>query len=74
MLLLKVTPENETWIGLVNFIAGIYMLWYVYKALKVVYQRTTFRTITKFIGIYISYMVVFVFCFCLVLIISVLLL
>jgi hypothetical protein len=74
MLLLKVTPENETWMGIINFAGGIYILWYTYKALKVVYQRSTFRTITKFIGMYISYMVVFVFCFTLVLIISALLL
>ena len=74
MLLLKITPQNETWIGIVNLIGGIYMMWYAYKALKVVYQRSTFRTIIKFIGIYISDMVVFIFCFSLVLLVSALLL
>lgn len=74
MLLLKLSPATGPWTDIINFVAGIYLLWYVYKALKLVYQRSVFRTITKIVGMYISYMVVFVFCFTLVLLVSALLL
>ena len=35
------------WIG---FAAGLIVIWYIYKSLRVVYQRSGFRTITKMIG------------------------
>lgn len=54
----------------IDFIAAGFIAWYIYKSLKVVYHRSTFRTITKMIGIGLSYYVVFVFCMCLVLFVT----
>ena len=48
--------------GWINFFATIVVTWYIYKSLKVVYQRSTFRTITKLIGASFMYMVAFMFC------------
>jgi len=74
MVLLKLSPATGPITDIITFVAGVYILWYVYKALKIVYQRSVFRTITKFMGMYISYMITLVFCFTLVLVISALLL
>ncbi|WP_183574789.1 DUF3667 domain-containing protein [Mucilaginibacter sp. X5P1] len=48
--------------GWINFFATIIVTWYIYKSLKVVYQRSTWRTITKLIGASFMYMVAFMFC------------
>ena len=74
MLLLGLLPANGEIRGWLSLVAMLYIIWYIYKSLRVVYKRNTFRTITKLIGIYISYMVAFVFCFTLVLFISAMLL
>jgi hypothetical protein len=46
----------------VNIIAFILIVWYVYRSLRVVYNRSPGRTITKMIGITVSYMVALIFC------------
>ncbi|WP_448700205.1 DUF3667 domain-containing protein [Mucilaginibacter sp. AW1-3] len=46
-------------IGLLSFIT---VLWYIYRSLRTIYQRTRFRTITKMIGISIAYWVSFILC------------
>jgi len=74
MLLLGILPANDEIRGWLSLAAMLYIIWYLYKSLRVVYKRNIFRTITKLIGLYISYMVAFVFCFTLVLLISALLL
>lgn len=61
MLLQLVIPENNIvqWL----FLAGtLYIIWYFYRSLRVVYHRSKFRTITKMLGIGLSYFVVFVLC------------
>jgi hypothetical protein len=48
--------------GLLGFFAFLYITWYVYKSLRVVYQRGWFRTITKMIGMSIMYFFAFALC------------
>jgi hypothetical protein len=62
MLVQLVIPDSlhalSLWVG---FAAALVIIWYIYKSLKVVYQRSGFRTITKMIGMAIVYTVVFAF-------------
>jgi hypothetical protein len=63
MLLQLLIPV--TWIavlGMIKFTAAVIIAWYMYQSLKVVYQRTRLRTITKIIGISVSYFIVFAIC------------
>lgn len=46
-------------IGLLSFFV---VVWYIYRSLRVIYQRTGFRTITKMIGISLSYWASFMVC------------
>jgi len=59
MLLELAAPTNWDFI---NLIAIILIAWYAYRSLRVVYNRTPFRTVTKIIGMYISYSVALVIC------------
>ena len=57
MLLKMATPD--TWLGVDKFINWACVLgiwWYFYRSLRVVYKRSTLRTITKSIGLFFSYM------------------
>ena len=54
----------------VNFVCGIYILWYVYQSLRAVYQRSGFRTITKMAGIFIFYLAAGLACILMVLAIT----
>ena len=51
-------PVSEI-IGLLSFFT---VIWYVYRSLRTIYKRTRFRTITKMIGISLSYWASFMFC------------
>jgi len=48
------------WIGLFKL---IYVVWYFYRSLRVIYQRSGWRTVSKMIGISLMYLVFFVVCF-----------
>jgi hypothetical protein len=70
MLLQMIFPENwglDSWL---SFIASIYIIWYIYRSLRVMYHRTKFRTITKMTGMYFTYLLAFAFCILLVFIIT----
>jgi hypothetical protein len=54
----------------INFAVGIVIMLYVYKALKAVYHRSRFRTITKMLGSYIAYSVVFGLCLLILFVVS----
>jgi len=43
----------------INLLATLYVMWYIYRSLRVVYHRSKFRTITKIIGM--SFMYFFAF-------------
>ncbi|MDO3644980.1 DUF3667 domain-containing protein [Mucilaginibacter sp. L3T2-6] len=70
MLLNLILPESKTIADCIGLAATLYIIWYIYRSLKVVYHRSVFRTITKFIGIYVSYMVVFIACMMIVLFVT----
>lgn len=66
MLLQTVIPESViTILHWINAIATFYILWYIYRSLRVVYHRSRFRTITKMIGMSVMYFIAFSFCICL---------
>ena len=62
-----IPARSKTIVEWIDVIGMLYILWYVYKSLRAVYQRSWFRTITKMVGMYIVYLAVFVFCICVVL-------
>ena len=56
-------PSN--WIIVTSWItalATLYIIWYIYRSLRVVYHRTRFRTITKMLGMGIMYFTAFSLC------------
>ncbi|MDB5134348.1 MAG: hypothetical protein JWP37_951 [Mucilaginibacter sp.] len=65
MLLQIIIPESWGINGWLKAIATFYIIWYVYRSLRVVYQRSRFRTITKIMGMSFMYFFAFTFCLCL---------
>jgi len=64
MILKFIIPDSWVTVnGWLNFGATIAILWYIYKSLRSVYHRNRWRTITKMIGISLTYSVVFFICF-----------
>jgi hypothetical protein len=58
MLIEMVIPDNwhiTTWL---TFLAILYTIWYVFRSLREVYHRNRLRTVTKLIGMSISYSIV----------------
>jgi len=49
-------------IVIMDVAALFFILWYMYRSLRVVYGRSRLRTITKMIGISVSYFLVFAIC------------
>ncbi|MDB4922418.1 DUF3667 domain-containing protein [Mucilaginibacter sp.] len=70
MLLQLIAPSVEWWQGLIGGFAFFYIVWYIYRSLRVVYKRNIFRTITKLIGMYFMYVIVLMLCFCVVLVVT----
>jgi len=66
ILIQLILPVNHSIIEWMLLIGTLYMIWYFYRSLRVVYHRSKFRTITKMLGIGVSYFVVFMVCFVLV--------
>lgn len=62
IMLINMLPNTMHIHGWANFAAVLGITLYIYKALKVVYQRSRFRTISKMIGISFVYLFVFSFC------------
>jgi len=67
MLLHMVIPIPKAINDIIDLGAYIYVIWYIYKSLRVVYHRSRFRTITKMIGM--SFMYFFACSLCLSLIV-----
>ncbi|HEY2580566.1 MAG TPA: DUF3667 domain-containing protein [Mucilaginibacter sp.] len=71
MLTETLFPASWLWVaGLINFAATIYVIWYIYRSLRVVYHRNRFRTITKMLGMGIMYFVAFFFSIMIVLVVT----
>jgi hypothetical protein len=66
MLLQIVIPTGWNLNFWLLFVATAGIIWYIYKSLRVFYQRTRFRTITKLMGAAFMYFFVFVFCLAIV--------
>ncbi len=45
-----------------TLLATLYIIWYIFRSLRVVYHRSRFRTITKMIGMSFMYFIAFSFC------------
>jgi hypothetical protein len=54
----------------IDTITALFIIWYIYKSLRVVYHRSWYRTISKIIGMSLTYYFVFVFCMILVLFVT----
>jgi hypothetical protein len=70
MLLKFLLPANWGINGWIDAIATFYIMWYVYRSLRVVYHRSRFRTVTKVIGMSLMYFVSFSFCLTLIVFIT----
>ena len=71
MILQMAIPESGfIIIQWMNAIATFYILWYIYRSLRVVYHRSRFRTITKMIGMSFMYFIAFSFCISLLFLIT----
>jgi hypothetical protein len=70
MLLQLVIPITWGLTGWVSAFSTIYIIWYIYRSLKIVYHRGRFRTITKMIGMSFTYFMAFSFCVSIVAIIT----
>ncbi|WCT10525.1 DUF3667 domain-containing protein [Mucilaginibacter jinjuensis] len=62
VMLINMLPNVMHLHGWADFAAVVGITLYIYKALKAVYQRSRFRTISKMIGISFVYFFVFTFC------------
>jgi hypothetical protein len=62
MLLQMIMPDSwelDGWFSLIGFIG---ITWYLYRALRVFYQRGRWRTVSKMVGSGVMYFMAFVFC------------
>jgi hypothetical protein len=70
MLLGMALPVRWGLNGWLDLITAIGIIWYIYRSLQVVYHRSRWRTLSKMLGMTLSYFFVFVFCMCLVLLMT----
>ncbi|HVW95055.1 MAG TPA: DUF3667 domain-containing protein [Mucilaginibacter sp.] len=70
MLLQLIIPMNKSVTDWLNGLVMLYVIWYIYKSLRVVYKRSRFRTITKFLGMSVMYFAVFTLCVSIVFILT----
>jgi hypothetical protein len=70
MLLQLIIPQGGAIMEWIDFASTLFIVWYIYRSLRVVYQRSRLRTVTKIIGIAFMYFFVFVFCVTVVLLIT----
>ena len=59
-------PINE----LIDNATALVIIWYIYRSLRVVYNRSRWRTVSKMLGVSIMYSVVFIFSFFVILLIT----
>ena len=72
MVLHFIIPTNwNSLTGLLDFVAALIIIWYIYKSLRVVYGRSGWRTVTKMIGMSFAYFFAFAICMALLLMFTV---
>jgi hypothetical protein len=65
MILKMILPDNGAWVGVIdwiNIISTLVIIWYIYRALRVMYHRSKWRTFTKMFGMSITYSIAFSIC------------
>ena len=65
MLLKVVIPDTGGWVDVIdwiNIISSIVIIWYIYRALRVMYHRGRWRTFSKMFGMSITYTIAFSIC------------
>jgi hypothetical protein len=50
----------------IDLLATFYIIWYLFRSLRIVYQRGWLRTVTKLVGMSLMYFLAFMFCLALV--------
>ncbi len=70
MLLQLIIPQSWGIMDWLTFGATVYILWYIYRSLKVVYHRSRSRTISKMLGMSFMYFFAFGFCLSVILVIT----
>jgi hypothetical protein len=71
MLVNIILPESwRTVVDLFQTLAVIIIIWYVYRSLRIVYNRSRWRTVSKMIGVSFMYSIVFGLSFFIILIIT----
>jgi hypothetical protein len=68
IMLIKMALPWQSVSDIVGLLAFATILWYIYRSLKVIYQRSRLRTITKMLGISLMYFLSFMVCVTIVLI------
>ncbi len=72
MLISIITSSGLNTINeLIITFSTLYIIWYIYKSLKVIYERHWFRTITKLFGITVMYSVSIILCMAILFIASI---
>lgn len=62
MLLQMILPETWGLSGWLNFAAFLGINWYIYRGLRVFYNRSRWRTISKMLGVSFMYLIMFSIC------------
>lgn len=70
IVLQLIIPSGWGVIEWLNLLGTFYVVWYIYRSLRVVYHRNIFRTITKMIGMGFMYFAAFTFCIVLLFIVT----
>ncbi|RYU92413.1 DUF3667 domain-containing protein [Mucilaginibacter terrigena] len=71
MLINRLLPHN--WQGVANWVstlATLTVIWYIYRSLRVVYNRSRWRTVSKMLGVSVMYFMVFTLSFLIILIVT----
>ncbi len=72
MLIQAIFSINNDIMQWVYFAATLYVIWYIYRSLRIVYHRSKFRTITKMFGMSFSYFFVFMCCMMIAIVLTIL--
>jgi len=70
MLIELIFPASNVLNGILDWIATIGIIWYIYRSLRTFYNRSRWRTVSKMIGASIMYLFIFTFCLVLVFVIT----
>jgi hypothetical protein len=73
MILKMIIPDTGGWsdvIDWINIISTLVIIWYIYRALRVMYHRSRWRTFSKMFGMSITYTIAFSICMLILVIVT----